>query len=168
MKSDERTGRPATSKSDEDIAKVKTAVYSDASPGQTITKDYYVEVLRRLRAAMRRKRASLFESRGWQLHHDNAPAHRSQLVREFLAKHQIPQVLQPPYSPDLSPCDLFLFPKIKSALKGKRFEDIPAIKGNTTEQLKLVPKALFHKCFQQWQQHWEKCIRSEGDYFEGD
>ena len=40
---------------------------------------------------------------------------------EFLVKHQITQVSQPPYSPDLAPCDFWLFPKLKSPLKGRHF-----------------------------------------------
>jgi hypothetical protein len=55
-----------------------------------------------------------------QLHHDNAPAHSTALVQAFLAKHII-QVCQPPYSPDLAPCDFWLFPKLKSPLKGRIF-----------------------------------------------
>jgi hypothetical protein len=39
----------------------------------------------------------------------------------FLAKHHIIQVCQPTYSPDLSLCDFWLFPKLKSPLKGRRF-----------------------------------------------
>jgi transposase len=41
----------------------------------------------------------------------------------------------PPYSPDLAPNDVWLFPKIKSALKGRRFQDIEDIKkcDNDTE-----------------------------------
>jgi hypothetical protein len=39
-------------------------------------------------------------------------------VREFLAKHSIPVVSYPPYSSDLAPCDFFLFPRLKSTLKG--------------------------------------------------
>jgi transposase len=58
-----------------------------------------------------------------QLHHDNAPAHFTALVQAFffLAKHHITQVCQPPYSPDLAPSDFWLFPKLKSPLKGRRF-----------------------------------------------
>ena len=41
------------------------------------------------------------------LHHDNAPCHMAISVIEFLAKKGIPVVPQPPYSPDLSPCDFF-------------------------------------------------------------
>jgi transposase len=56
-----------------------------------------------------------------QVHHDNAPAHSTALMHAFLAKHHITQVCQPPYSPNLAPCNFWLFPKIKSPLKGRRF-----------------------------------------------
>jgi hypothetical protein len=46
----------------------------------------------------------------WILHHDNAPAHNALSVKTFLAKHKIPVLEHPPYSPDLAPCDFFLFP----------------------------------------------------------
>jgi transposase len=56
-----------------------------------------------------------------QLHHDNVPAHSTALMQAFLAKHHITQVCQPPYSPDLAPCNFWLFAKLKSLLKGRRF-----------------------------------------------
>jgi transposase len=61
------------------------------------------------------------KERADQLHHDNAPAHSTALVQGFLAKHHITQVCQPPYSPDLALCEFWLFPKIKSPLKGWKF-----------------------------------------------
>ena len=39
-------------------------------------------------------------------------------MQSFLVKHQITQVTQTRYSPDVAPCDFWLFPKLKSALKG--------------------------------------------------
>ena len=71
----------------------------------------------------------------WQLHHDNVPTHASCLRQNFLVKHQITQVTQPPYSPDLAPCDFWLFPKLKSPLKGKRFQTVDEIQENATGQL---------------------------------
>jgi hypothetical protein len=53
----------------------------------------------------------------WFLHHDNASSHTSFAVREFLAQHNITTFPHPPYSPDLAPCDFFLFPKLKTHLK---------------------------------------------------
>jgi hypothetical protein len=49
-----------------------------------------------------------------ELHHDNAPAHTALSFREFLGKKCIPVLPQAPYSPHLSPCDFYLFPKLKS------------------------------------------------------
>jgi transposase len=46
------------------------------------------------------------------------PAHTTLSIREFLAKKDIPILPHPPYSPDLAPCDFYLFPKLKSKLKG--------------------------------------------------
>ena len=58
----------------------------------------------------------------WPLHHNNAPAHSSQLIQTFLAKHNILLVRQAPYSPDMAPCDFCLFLHMKKQLKGTRFE----------------------------------------------
>jgi transposase len=62
--------------------------------------------------------------------HDKAPAHASLLIREFLAKNETTVVPQPPYSSDIAPADLFLFLKLKSTLKGRRFESIEKIEEN--------------------------------------
>lgn len=139
-----------------------------APPNQTITKEYYLEVLRHLRDAVRRKRPNLWKSGMWKLHQDNAPAHSSQLVQTFLAKHSIPVVRQAPYSPDMAPCDFWLFPKLKMPLKGTRFESRDDIMRNTTMELNSIPKEAFKRCFQQWYDRWDKCVDSQGDYFEGD
>jgi hypothetical protein len=64
--------------------------------------------------------------------------------------------------------DFWLYPKLKIALKGKRFDDIGTVEENTMKHLSSIPKDSFKKCFQQWQNRWNKCIASEGAYFEGD
>ena len=109
-------------------------------PGQTITKDYYIKVLRRLMDAVRRKQQQLWASADWHLHHNKAPAHSSALVQTFLVKHHITQVCQPPYSPDLTPCDFWLFSKMKLPLKGRRFQTTNEIKENATRQLTAILK----------------------------
>ena len=60
------------------------------------------------------------------------------LMQSFLAKHEITQVAQPPYSPDLAPCNFKLFPKLKSTLKGKRFQTIDEIQENRMGQLMVI------------------------------
>ena len=63
--------------------------------------------------------------------------------RVFLVKHQITQVIQPPYSPDLVPCVFWLFLKLKPPLKGKRFQTINEIQENTTGQLMKIGRGIW-------------------------
>jgi hypothetical protein len=102
------------------------------------------------------------------LHHDNVPSHKAHSMQCFLAKHSIPVIQQPPYSPDLVPCDFWLFSQLKMVLTGKRFDDIEIIQANTMKHLKNIPKNSYKKCFQQWQNHWHKCTGAEREYCEGD
>ena len=102
------------------------------------------------------------------MYHDNAPAHTSLLVREFLAKNNTVTVPQPPYSPDMAPCDFFLLQKIKRTLKGRRFTAIDDIKSASLREPKAILKIEFEKCFEDWKKRWHKCIICNGDYFEGD
>ena len=73
--------------------------------GQTVNKEYYVEVLREFRKRFRRKRPALFKSGQWHFHQDNTPVYNYILVTDYLTKMGIKTVPHPPYSPDLAPCD---------------------------------------------------------------
>jgi len=113
-----------------------------------------------------RKRPEKWRDGDWILHHDNATAHTSHLVQQFLVKHGTAQLQQPPYSPDLAPFDFFLFPRLKKVLKGHQFEATEDIKQSSTKTLLDIPKEEFAKCFQQWQKRWAKCVAAEGNYVE--
>ena len=54
--------------------------------GQTVNKEYYLGVMRRLREEIRQKRPDLWANNSWILHHDNAPLHNAIAIREHLAK----------------------------------------------------------------------------------
>ena len=71
-------------------------------------------------------------------------------MRSFLEKPQIIQVTQPLYSPDLVPCDFWLFPKLKPPLKGKRFQTNDEIQENTMGHLMAIPPKDFAEDFEQW------------------
>ena len=100
--------------------------YKFVPHGQTVNKEFYVAVLKCLREAVRQKRPQLWTNQSWVLHQDSAPAH-SFLVRKFRAKNEATVVPQPPYSPDLAPADFFLFPELKSTLKGRHFDTFDEI-----------------------------------------
>ena len=59
--------------------------YEFLPQGRIVNKEYYLEVMSRLREAIRQKRTELWKNQSWFLHHNNEPAHTSMLVREFMA-----------------------------------------------------------------------------------
>jgi len=135
--------------------------------GQMVNKQLYQEVLTRLRNDVRRKSPELWENQTWMLHHDNAPAHASLLIRSYLAKHQTFVVPHPPYSPDLAPADIFLFPKLKTTMKGRRFQTTEEIQESAIRELRGITESAFQEAFQRKKRR-ERCIASRGNYFEGD
>ena len=86
--------------------------------GHTVNKEYYLEVMHRLCKVINLKSTELRKNQSWILHHDNAPAHTTMLV---------------PCSPDLVK-GLFLFPKLKTPVKGKRFATIEGIKEKSKQE----------------------------------
>jgi hypothetical protein len=53
-----------------------------------------------------------------------------------------------PYSPDLVPCDLLLFPKMKLKLKGRRFDTIKEIHAESQRVLDILTEKDFQEAFQ--------------------
>ena len=106
-------------------------------PGQIVNQTFYREVLERLRKRVARVRPGI--ARTWMLHHDNAPCHTAVSINEFLAEKNIHMVPQPLYSPDLSPYDFFLFPRLKNHLKGRHFGTLDNIQKSVTDELKGIP-----------------------------
>jgi len=68
------------------------------------------------------------------------------------------------YSPNLVPSDFWLFPKLKSAFKGTRFESVEAVKTKSSEVLKALQEKDFQHCFNQWKIWVERCIKREEEY----
>ena len=81
--------------------------------GQTVNKEYSVEVLREFSKRFLGKRPALFKSGQWNFHLDNAPVPNSILVADYLTKMGIKTVPHPPYRSDLAPCDFCLFSKLR-------------------------------------------------------
>ena len=136
--------------------------------GTTVNQHFYKEVLTRLIARIRRSRRDLWESKRWFLHHDNAPAHAAISIQQFLAQKQLPVLSHPPYSPDLAPCDFWLFPKVKAVVKGTHFESVQDIQARVTDIMRDLKEDDFKGCFRAWQGRMQRCIQLGGEYFEGE
>jgi len=75
-----------------------------------VNKEMYIDIFRRPRDAVRKKRPEKLRTNSWFLLHDNAPAHLSVLVKDFLTKKNVTTLDHPPYSPGLAAADLYLYP----------------------------------------------------------
>ena len=85
----------------------------------------------------RRPKAGL---RGLFLHHDNASTHTAATMVGFLNESEV-HLSYPLYSPDLSPCDFFLFPEVKKQMKGTQFESADDACGALARAVEDIPKS---------------------------
>ena len=92
--------------------------------GSSVTGKFYRESVLTQLVYFYQKRRPRTGVWGIKLLHDNAPAHKSPMVQEYLKESGLDVLDHPPYSPDLSPCDLWLFPKLKEMLAGHRLNPI--------------------------------------------
>ena len=81
-------------------------------------------------------------------------------------KKQICVIDHPPYLLDLSPCDYFLFPKLKTAMKGDFHDGVLTIQGAVIQVLKNILKTEFKKSIDKLVDRSKRCIDLNGSYFE--
>jgi hypothetical protein len=63
--------------------------------------------------------------------------------------------------------DFFLFPSLKSIVKGARFADVAAIQKLMTAVMRSIPKDAFADSFQKLYERCQQCVVKYGNYFEG-
>ena len=80
----------------------------------------------------------------------------------------IKTVRHPPYSPDLVPCDFWLFPKLKEKLRGCCYETIEEMKEAVMKVMDMLTQEDFHGAFQKLLEQYNECIAAGGDNFKGD
>lgn len=166
---------PIKAKQQKSATKVMLSVYFTKSKvvaaiplkkGQTVTAKWYTEdclpiVFKNLLEHRKNE-----ELRRYFLHHDNAPAHTAEITSNFIASSGIEEIRPAPYSPDLAPCDFWLFPKIKKNLRGKVFDSNEDIINAVNAELAKLKKQDFEECFAKWIYRLKKCIEINGDYVE--
>jgi len=94
---------------------------------QTVNAQYYCSFLEHnLQPALRKKRRHFLQNPPIILQ-DNAWPHAAQAVADLFDRWGWEVLYHPPSSPDLSPCDFDLIPKMKEPLRGIRFRIVPEI-----------------------------------------
>ena len=143
------------------------AIKVPVKKGKSITGKYYKDVVLKKPENNYQKRRPATGFKHVRLLHDNAPAHTSAIVTAFLKKEKVTVLPHPPYSPDIAPCDFFLFPKLKAFLAGRKYQSRQAFGSAIHQYLITVPKSAYRDAFKKWIHRLKLCISSHGEYFEG-
>ena len=104
--------------------------------------------------------------RGLLLHHDNASAHTAAVTLDFLATSDVQLVTHPPHSPDLAPCDWFLFPSVKRQLNGKQFQNAEDARAFIEGVISDIPQSTWSGVIDSWFERMVKCVQAEGGFFQ--
>ena len=138
--------------------------FNDMFKCQYITREtvYYCDQIERW--ILNLNRPDLWDNNSW---HDNAPSHTALVLRDRFVKTSTNIVPQPPYSPDLAPCDFWLFSKLKRPLRGHRLDSIEEIKTESLKALKAIPEIEFNKCFDDWKNFGISALYRKGITLKG-
>lgn len=132
--------------------------------GQRMDGNYYIANCLEPTIKELKKQRPISGVKGIKLLHDNAKPHVAVEVKNFLEEQGISVMPHPPYSPDLSPCDFWLFDYIKRNLPektGKKslFKEVSRIIEN-------IPEKEYKKTFDKLIERMKLCIKNNGEYFE--
>ena len=103
--------------------------------------------------------------RGIKLLIDNASSLTAKLTKNFLEAEGLDLLPHPLYSPDLAPCDLWLFPMLKIYLQGKEFGSRQTLGTALYQDFKNIPEKEYISVFVKWVDQLKQCV-AVGDYFE--
>ena len=131
--------------------------------GLTVTGRFYKNsVLKKVKEFYNKKRPS----KGWSGVHflyDNASSHKCEVVKSFLASEKVKILNHPPYSPDLSPCDFFLFPRLKKMLSGNKYTSRSSLGSAIYQCLLQIPKKEdYLSTFHDWVKRLQKSFSKGG------
>ncbi len=142
----------------------KGMIYQHYVPNSTtINFVYYCDVLATFLKHLGGKRLEKICD-GWLLHQDNARPHVSQFMLDFMAKKRINSFTHTPYSPDLTQCDFWLFPNLKTELAGMKFITLKNVQTAVQGVLAELFKDSTMHVMEAWAKRLTKCIELGGDY----
>ncbi|GFR67978.1 transposase [Elysia marginata] len=88
-------------------------------------------------------------------------------MKKPLRELEIQVLPHPAYSPNLAPCDFWLFPILKDRLAGRNFDRIQDLAKSVNSELRTIPEEDYQGVFRKWQIRLKRCKESLGEYFEG-
>jgi histone-lysine N-methyltransferase SETMAR len=100
------------------------------------------------------------------VHSDNARPHTAKKVSDFLEQNGMEKAPHPPYSPDLAPCDFYLFGDVKGLLAGSEFADRTEFEQAVAAIVDGIEKVTLGQVFLTWMSRLKTCIETNEEYVE--
>jgi len=132
--------------------------------GQTVDSNTYCQQLDRLADAFLQTRPDLVNRKGVILLHDNARPHTSKLTQQKIRELGYELLPHPPYSPDISPSDYYLFRSMQHFLKGKRFVNNEELKSSLQSFFDEKSPKFFADGIQSLLDRWQMIVDNDGEY----
>ena len=141
--------------------------YDLLKAGQTVTGERYQQQLAELNRVLLQKRPE-YQQRQHKviLLDDNAPSHRTRATRELVESYNWESLTHAAYSPDLAPSDFHLFSSMGHALAEQRFTSYEDVKKWLDDWFGSKDHQFYWRGIHKLPERWEKCVASDGDYFE--
>jgi histone-lysine N-methyltransferase SETMAR len=99
------------------------------------------------------------------IHMDNSICHNGRKVTDEFDNRKLQRVARPPYSPDLSPCDFWLFDVLKQKMKDRQFSGVEEIMNAVQEIRREVTLERLHSVFFNWIERLEYVIEHDWEYY---
>ena len=99
--------------------------------------------------------------------HDNARLHITDVVTKKLRAYGWEVLPHVPYSPDMSPSDLDLFPKLEEPMRGRSFSSLEALSTDVTRATRHMDKSGVLDGVIMLPKRWDSVIENQGVYIEG-
>ena len=141
--------------------------YELLKPGETVNTERYRQQMIDLNQALREKPTE-YQKRQHKviLLHDNAPSHTAKPVKETIEAFSWEILSHAAYSPDLAPSDYYLFASMGHALSDQHLTFYENVRKCLDDWFASKERQFFWRGIHQLPDRWEKCIASDGQYFE--
>ena len=99
------------------------------------------------------------------MHWDNARPHISAETTNLFASLRITTLPHPSYSPDVAPCDFYLFGYLKHCIRGLAFADPEALVSAIHNIMAKIDKNVYISVYDEWMTRLERVLELNGDYY---
>ena len=112
---------------------------------------------------------SIFKNTQWIFQQDSEPSHSSKLTQAW-CKSNLPGFISseewPPFSPDLNPCDFWLWGELQRRVYMKKHKTLESLRRELIRQWDLITNEECVEATNSFIKRLKACVKTKGDNFE--